>query len=140
MRALLTLLLLLGLCACSTLTDFVLLNDSGKPLTVTLTYQRPPHQIGLLSREAFEAGEPWQPLKTKEQDLEVEVQLKPGEALRTSEELNYTGHDRERLNLKKAVIARANSEDVFEGKALQNLYKKEDGRYIFRYGKVDSKR
>lgn len=132
-------LLALFLAGCSTLTDFAIVNRSGEPLTVSLVFRHAAQPPAIMPVQQFDNGEySWRELgpqgfQAKNEGREIQLTLVNGQALRVSQELNYTGHEHETLDLQALKLAGKNGEQEYEGKAAQQLFRKQSGRYVVEY-------
>jgi hypothetical protein len=154
MRRYLTILLLapvLLLSACSFTTNFVVLNESARPVTVK-------YRIKYSRSEPFqEAGEPakiaeanlrdrdkqWQTLESGEYQLEreertVTIELMPHEALRVFHLSNYSGHDEadnvNRFGIDEISLSGASGEVGFQGDQARRQFVEESSTlYVLSY-------
>ena len=144
LRLLSLVLLLSALSACSSITDFIVVNDSGSPVEVRYTFKRGQRYeqccsyrpakkpLAKLGDDDVRWGEvPAQEFTYDPGAGAVTLTLGPGEALRVFEGLNWGGHgdvhNDENFAIASVRITGANGVVQYEGRQAQYQFQWHDG-------------
>jgi hypothetical protein len=139
------------LSACSYTSNFVVLNESGKPIRVRYKLKTSAYEPFQLIAEPARVSESnlrnrdreWQVLKSSEYHLDREsrtitVDLPPHEALRVLYITNYRGHDdasgADRFEIDEIVISGASGEVAIQGDQTRKKFAEEsESLYVWAY-------
>ena len=131
------------LCACSTVEEFIIVNNSNAALKVEYRYKNQNLFFGELRKisadNLMNSVKNWLELSTDEYQIDqktktVWVTIAPNEALIIEKEVNYLGHDREEFNIERLNLSGINGTLEFEGKQAQTQFEKqENGDYVIFY-------
>jgi hypothetical protein len=139
-------LLLSALSACSYMTDFIVVNDSGSPVEVRYTFKAA-HYSGPPAKKPLDKLDddhtPWRKVPEGEFSNDpgaraITVTLGPGEALRVFEGANWRSHgdrdDDDSFALDSVRITGANGVVEYEGRQAQYQFQwKDDSLYQLTY-------
>jgi hypothetical protein len=133
-------------CACSTMEDFIIVNDSSGILQVEYKLKKNKLDIEKpkkISAEKLKSREKeWQELPPDQYQIDnetrvIKVKLAPNEALLIEREINYRGHEKESegefLQIESLSLQGAKGIARFEGRQALTQFKENNGDYLIVY-------
>ena len=148
-NTILVLALVLTQSACSYISDFVVLNDSEKPIEVRYTVKGSSYEPFQLIDEPAKTSQPnlpstdnhWQRLTSREYNLDariITVTVQPHEALRVESIPNYPGHDdasaADRFQINDIIITGGRGEVKIQGEQARNKFAEQsESLYLLTY-------
>ena len=129
------------LCGCSTLTEFVIVNSTDKPVTVRLVFTGNNHDTFKTSTTAQleESDKKWNDLSAEEVQFDEEnraytLSLPADHALLVTTEINYSGHEHELFPISEIILSQDEDVKEFKGKSAQLAFQtKKNGSYRLVY-------
>jgi hypothetical protein len=133
--------LTLVLTACSTVENFIIVNNSDDVLRIEYQSRNIPfNEFKKISADKITSPEKnWQELSADEYEIDaqtktVKTKIAPKEALLIDKEVNYQGHDEESFNITNIKLLGKNGVISFEGKQAQTAFEKQENRdYVIFY-------
>jgi len=131
------------LSACSTVEEFIIVNNSNAVLNVEYRYKSQNLFFSELKKisadNLMNSDKKWRELSVDEYQIDektktVKAIIAPHEALIIEKEVNYRGHDSEESNIEELTLSGINGTLEFEGKQAQTQFEKqENGDYMIFY-------
>lgn len=129
------------LCGCSTLTEFVIVNSTDKPLAVRLVFTANNQDTfkTTTTPQLEESDRKWNDLSGEavqfdEENRAYTLSLPAAHALLVTTEINYSGHEHELLPISEIILSQDEDVKEFKGKSAQLAFQtKKNGSYRLVY-------